>query len=82
MLKYIIVNPILLKCLRTLMDCAIFDKFRLVGGTSLSLQLGNRVSVDIDLFTDSEYGTFFIGTCQVTPQPVRLGILTAPHRLK
>lgn len=29
--------------------------YRLVGGTSLSLLLGHRISVDIDLFTDSEY---------------------------
>ncbi|WP_418501142.1 nucleotidyl transferase AbiEii/AbiGii toxin family protein [Flagellimonas sp.] len=34
-----------------------FDDFRLVGGTSLSLQLGHRESVDIDLFTDTPYGT-------------------------
>ncbi|WP_240665688.1 nucleotidyl transferase AbiEii/AbiGii toxin family protein [Lutibacter sp. HS1-25] len=33
------------------------DKFRIVGGTSLSLQLGHRESVDIDLFTDAEYGS-------------------------
>lgn len=32
-----------------------FADFRLVGGTALSLQLGHRVSVDIDLFTDSSY---------------------------
>ena len=31
--------------------------FRLVGGTALSLQLGHRMSVDIDLFTDAQYGT-------------------------
>lgn len=31
--------------------------FRLVGGTSLSLQLGHRKSIDIDLFSDTEYGT-------------------------
>lgn len=31
--------------------------FQLVGGTSLSLMIGHRISVDIDLFTDSEYGT-------------------------
>lgn len=31
------------------------EAFRLVGGTSLSLQLGHRISVDIDLFTDAEY---------------------------
>ena len=32
-----------------------FESFRLVGGTCLSLQLGHRVSTDIDLFTDEEY---------------------------
>jgi hypothetical protein len=34
-----------------------FNNFRLVGGTSLSLQLGHRESIDIDLFTDAEYGS-------------------------
>lgn len=34
-----------------------FSEFRLVGGTSLSLQLGHRMSVDIDLFTDAPYGS-------------------------
>lgn len=34
-----------------------FNCFRLVGGTSLSLQLGHRESIDIDLFTDKDYGT-------------------------
>ncbi len=29
------------------------SSFRLVGGTSLSLLLGHRMSVDIDLFTDA-----------------------------
>ena len=33
------------------------NRFRLVGGTSLSLQLGHRQSFDIDLFTDAEYGS-------------------------
>ncbi|HBO28492.1 MAG TPA: hypothetical protein DD462_01750, partial [Leeuwenhoekiella sp.] len=31
--------------------------FRLVGGTSLSLQLGHRESIDIDLFSDAPYGS-------------------------
>ncbi|WP_237421250.1 nucleotidyl transferase AbiEii/AbiGii toxin family protein [Flavobacterium sp. Sd200] len=31
--------------------------FRLVGGTSLSLQHGHRISMDIDLFTDADYGS-------------------------
>jgi predicted nucleotidyltransferase component of viral defense system len=34
-----------------------FFAFRLVGGTALSLQLGHRESVDIDLFTDAEYNS-------------------------
>lgn len=51
------VTPMLQQVLRTVMDSSLFDPFRLVGGTSLSLQMGHRVSVDIDLFTDAEYGT-------------------------
>lgn len=39
------------------MELKAFRPFRLVGGTSLSLQLGHRQSVDIDLFTDAAYGS-------------------------
>jgi len=45
----------LLEVLTQLMQMEDFNPFRLVGGTALSLQLGHRVSADIDLFTDSEY---------------------------
>jgi hypothetical protein len=38
-----------------LMQSSLFDPFRLVGGTSLSLQIGHRMSDDIDLFTDHPY---------------------------
>jgi len=51
------VSELLLKSLNTLMLLEEFNSFRIVGGTSLSLQLGHRESVDIDLFTDSEYGS-------------------------
>jgi hypothetical protein len=51
------VNPLLRNVLDALMTAPEFDSFRLVGGTSLSLQYGHRVSVDIDLFTDSSYGS-------------------------
>jgi len=37
------------------MSNELFQPFQLVGGTSLSLQLGHRISDDIDLFTDYEY---------------------------
>lgn len=41
--------------LSELMELPELQPFRLVGGTSLSLLLGHRVSVDIDLFTDAAY---------------------------
>lgn len=49
------VTPLLRGILLQLMACKIFAPSRLVGGTSLSLQLGHRMSVDIDLFTDAVY---------------------------
>lgn len=58
--------------------------FRLVGGTALSLHLGHRLSVDIDLFTDKLYGTADFdsiealltnqfGYIEPSPGPVGLG---------
>lgn len=41
--------------LNKLMKMEELKNFRLVGGTSLSLQIGHRMSVDIDLFTDAAY---------------------------
>lgn len=51
------VAPILKNVLQDIITEQIFEPFRLVGGTSLSLQLGHRMSVDIDLFTAAEYGS-------------------------
>ena len=51
------VKPLLKNVLTTLMACQQFQTFRLVGGTSLSLQRGHRMSDDIDLFTDQPYGS-------------------------
>ncbi|PRY21724.1 nucleotidyltransferase AbiEii toxin of type IV toxin-antitoxin system [Spirosoma oryzae] len=56
MLHYNTVNKLLRKSLSTLMSAEVFAPFRLVGGTALSLQLGHRISIDIDLFTDALYG--------------------------
>lgn len=50
------VTPLLKEVLGILMSEKIFTPFRLVGGTNLSLRYGYRLSVDIDLFTDAEYG--------------------------
>ena len=57
MLNYNTVTPLLRSILETLMQADVFKDFRLVGGTALSLYRGHRMSVDIDLFTDAEYGT-------------------------
>lgn len=51
------VSPLLKQVLIDLMEEDLFASFRLVGGTSLSLQIGHRMSVDIDLFTAADYGS-------------------------
>ena len=57
MLYWNTVNRTLKESLLTLMQAESLKDFRLVGGTALSLHLGHRISVDIDLFTDAAYGT-------------------------
>jgi predicted nucleotidyltransferase component of viral defense system len=56
-LHYNTVTPLLKSILEKLMEAKEFNQFRLVGGTALSLYCGHRMSVDIDLFTEAEYGT-------------------------
>jgi len=55
-LHYKTISDNALKALKKFMQDETFNDFRLVGGTALALQLGHRISVDIDLFTDMEYG--------------------------
>ena len=43
--------------MKKISESDIFKDFNLVGGTCLSLQLGHRRSIDIDLFTDMDYGS-------------------------
>lgn len=57
MLYWNTVTPILKNSLLLFMKSQAFTEFRLVGGTALSLYKGHRMSVDIDLFTDAEYGS-------------------------
>ncbi|MDY9918865.1 MAG: nucleotidyl transferase AbiEii/AbiGii toxin family protein [Proteiniphilum sp.] len=56
-LHYETVTPLMKKILNEIMKEPIFRPFYLVGGTSLSLRLGHRKSVDIDLFTNASYGS-------------------------
>jgi len=61
-LQYKTVTPLLKRILHQLMDESLFTPFRLVGGTNLSLRYGHRLSVDIDLFTDSKYRSLDFAT--------------------
>ena len=54
-LHYNTITPLLRSILFILMAEPLFSPFRLVGGTNLSLRLGHRKSIDIDLFTDAQY---------------------------
>ena len=45
------VEPITLELLTTLMQKEYLTNFVLVGGTALTLQIGHRKSVDLDMFT-------------------------------
>ena len=50
MLQYHTVDKPTLELLKQLQQTAMFNELRLVGGTSLALQIGHRTSIDIDLF--------------------------------
>jgi len=51
--KHTVSKP-LLNLLKDLQKDNVFKDYFLVGGTALSLQIGHRISVDIDLFTNNE----------------------------
>lgn len=46
-----------LDLIKQLMADDIFSDFNLVGGTALSLMIGHRMSIDIDLFTDKDFNS-------------------------
>ena len=49
------VSPKTLELLIRLMNDTTFNRFLLVGGTALSLQLGHRLSLDLDLFCNESF---------------------------
>lgn len=51
------VEPATLGLIRTLLADPVFHDFSMVGGTALSLQIGHRISLDIDLFTRNQFDT-------------------------
>lgn len=50
MLHYQTIDSKTLELLKKIQKIDIFKNLRLVGGTSLALQIGHRISIDIDLF--------------------------------
>ena len=50
MLHYKTINPKTLELLNEIQAVDIFKELRLVGGTSLALQIGHRESIDLDFF--------------------------------
>ena len=52
MLQIQTVKPECLALLKELMSLKELKDFRLAGGTALSLRLGHRISIDLDLFTN------------------------------
>ncbi len=55
MLHKEVIEPGTLELLKNLQKESELKTFNLVGGTSLALQLGHRKSIDLDLFTDTEF---------------------------
>jgi hypothetical protein len=55
MLQYQSVSGELKELLNILMQLKELTDFILVGGTSLGLRYGHRISVDIDLFTEHSF---------------------------
>jgi len=49
------VAPATLELLKQLLAIPELNKFALVGGTNLALQLGHRISIDLDLFTNGPF---------------------------
>ncbi len=57
MLQYRSIYPKTLELLKELMLQPCLQDFFLVGGTALALQIGHRISVDIDMFTPYEFSS-------------------------
>lgn len=55
MLRKETVNKPTLELLKTLMDDELLKDFFLVGGTALALQIGHRISIDLDFFNQSAF---------------------------
>jgi predicted nucleotidyltransferase component of viral defense system len=60
MLQYGVVHPPTLELLKQLSILEELNGFALAGGTSLALQLGHRVSIDLDFFSLNSFDEIFL----------------------
>lgn len=60
MLFYKTIEPSTLELLKKIQSESFFRECRLVGGTSLALQMGHRKSIDLDFFGKFESDSFLI----------------------
>lgn len=60
MLHYKTINTKTLELLKKIQSVDIFKDLRLVGGTSLALQIGHRESIDLDFFGELNFDKFEI----------------------
>lgn len=59
MLQKEVIEPSTLQLLKVLQADSMFAQFHLAGGTGLALQLGHRLSVDLDLFSLTPFDSDF-----------------------
>jgi predicted nucleotidyltransferase component of viral defense system len=89
------VEPNTLELLKRLMSIQFLNNFFLVGGTALSLQIGHRKSIDLDLFSTENFDVQEILTClkpdliiqdskkilQLVVQEIRVDFVSLPYSL-
>ena len=82
MLQTQTIAPATLQLLKRFMQDSELRSFRLVGGTSLALQLGHRISVDLDLFTDAAFDEQLLREYNHRRLPTRFRTEQASHSAK
>lgn len=70
MLQFQTVESNTLELLKSLMQKEYLDSFFLVGGTALALQLGNRKSVDLDMFSNTDFSSNELLTSLLSDYPI------------
>lgn len=67
MLQLRTIHPNTLGILKQIMALPIFAQHFLVGGTSLALQMGHMVSIDLDLFAHTPFDSSILLPTGITP---------------